>query len=232
MPGHVAWSSPTILGLTVGQWSARWWQWAFSIPKTKSPLLDETGAQCARGQKGLVWFLAGVWGGGTAERYCSVPAGKLIFFPIANVVWVQTAKDDPSLTEKDWRVCISFGNGVIDCSAIALAGLQLDLQHTTLDGIPIILNPKIPIVRTQSPVFKANWPADSDNLLGLDPNEYGLDESPSVSDGYWVMLPPLAPGRHVVKFLAGPPDKPAQNITYHIKVERGGHFPGYSDSLK
>ena len=41
-------------GLSYGEWSARWWQWAYSMPVTGHPLFDETGADCAAGQSGPV----------------------------------------------------------------------------------------------------------------------------------------------------------------------------------
>src|SRR5438445_12154269 len=37
-------------GLAYGQWSARWWQWAFS-------LTSKTVEDCRDGQSGPVWFL-------------------------------------------------------------------------------------------------------------------------------------------------------------------------------
>jgi hypothetical protein len=46
-------------GLSYGEWSARWWQWILSIPTQMNPNLDSTGAHCAEGQSGHVWFLPG-----------------------------------------------------------------------------------------------------------------------------------------------------------------------------
>jgi hypothetical protein len=93
-PSAHAQDSPTVLGKTIGEWSVEWWKWALAIPTSENPMLDPTGANCHLGQQGPVWFLAGVWGGGTAERSCSVPTGKYIFFSIANVIWIQTPEDD------------------------------------------------------------------------------------------------------------------------------------------
>src|SRR5437762_7672685 len=60
------------------EWSTEWWQFAYSIPVSENPLLDETGEKCVVGQHGAVWFLVGVFNtSGTAVRNeCSVPAGK------------------------------------------------------------------------------------------------------------------------------------------------------------
>jgi len=59
-----------------------------------NPLLDQTGANAAIGQSGPVWFLAGTTGG-TAERAITVPAGKSLFFPLVNNVWICTPVDPP-----------------------------------------------------------------------------------------------------------------------------------------
>ncbi|HEX2720937.1 MAG TPA: hypothetical protein VHM71_08290, partial [Candidatus Deferrimicrobium sp.] len=71
-------------GASYGEWGARWWEWAFSIPFAQNPIFDTTGANCAQGQVGNAWFLAGT-AGGHANRVCTIPAGKSIFFPLFNI---------------------------------------------------------------------------------------------------------------------------------------------------
>jgi len=44
-----------------GQWTAKWWRWAYSIPKEINPAYDDTGKNCAQGQSGPVWFLTGAY---------------------------------------------------------------------------------------------------------------------------------------------------------------------------
>src|SRR5919108_6168640 len=92
-------SSPVIFppdsqpyGLTYGEWTAKWWQWAHSIPAANNPMLDQTGKDCAQAQNqtGPVWFLAGT-GAGSAERTCTIPGGKAILLPIINTANVRTA---------------------------------------------------------------------------------------------------------------------------------------------
>lgn len=46
-------------GLTYEDWTARWWQWAYSIPKDVNHAYDDTGKYCMEGQGGPVWFFAG-----------------------------------------------------------------------------------------------------------------------------------------------------------------------------
>jgi hypothetical protein len=185
-----------ILGKTIGEWSVKWWQWALAIPKGTNPML---GGDCEQGQQGPVWFLTGVWGGGTdLERSCTIPRGKYILFSIANSIWIQTPFDPPNYTETDYRREASLG-------PTALAGQLV----ATLDGNPIIFNPKTPIIRSQSPVFKASFPPE--NVFDTEPQ---FLTGPIVSDGFWVMLPPLSPGVHILHFEAGD----AQNVTYTLTV--------------
>jgi hypothetical protein len=193
-------AAPIVLGKTIGEWSAMWWQWSFAIPASTNPMLDNTGAFCDVGQKGPVWFLAGILGGGTADRTCTVPTGSYILFPIANAFWINSALDDPNNTETNYR---QFANDTLPPSI----GGELD---ATLDGNPIIFNPRTPIIRSQSPVFTATFPTG--NVFGLDPSL--LTGFPIVSDGFWVMLPPLDPGVHILHFRAGQ----SQDVTYRLTV--------------
>jgi hypothetical protein len=93
--------------------TARWWQWAISIPSSVHPLtqknIDPTGAAyCMVGQQGEDWFLGGVFkevdilpastrlqagrkqvsGKGIpvteVKRECTIPLGKSILIPVLN----------------------------------------------------------------------------------------------------------------------------------------------------
>src|SRR3989442_11320192 len=65
-PGVLA-IDATVGGLTYGQWSAKWWQWAFSVT---------TFDDCTVNQSGQMWFLAGTTDGTIANRNCNVPPRK------------------------------------------------------------------------------------------------------------------------------------------------------------
>jgi hypothetical protein len=41
-------------GLTYGEWTAKWWQWAYSIPKNVNPSYDDSGRYCSEGQSTLL----------------------------------------------------------------------------------------------------------------------------------------------------------------------------------
>ena len=41
-------------GLTYGKWTAKWWQWAYSVPKEVNPAYEYTGKYCSDGQSSPV----------------------------------------------------------------------------------------------------------------------------------------------------------------------------------
>ena len=67
-------------GLDLGVWSARSWQWFFSLPEEVNPFFDATGELCGYGQSGPVFFLAGSFV--SVERSCVIPEGVHIFVPL------------------------------------------------------------------------------------------------------------------------------------------------------
>ena len=164
--------------LTYGEWTARWWQWALSIPEEINPAADETGENCHEGQSGPVWFLAGTFGG-LNERVCTIPAGKSILFPVINAEC--SYAEYPGLrSESELRECaVSSNEGVNELMV-------------TIDG-KAIAESQLRSYRIQSPLFEVNFPRG---------NIFGVAEGPSqaVSDGFWVFLPPLAPGEHEIHF--------------------------------
>lgn len=163
-------------GLTYGEWSAKWWQWAMSTPTKNNPVVDETGEKCAVGQNDPnVWFLAGT-GGGEAVRACTIPAGKAILIPVLNVECDYTSPD--LKTESDLRKCAKDDQD----KATSL--------QATVDGTSI---PDLKTYRVQSPLFNVTIPTE--NVLGLQPGT-----TQAVSDGYWVLLKPLPVGKHQINF--------------------------------
>lgn len=81
----------TAYGSSYSDWSAKWWQWAYSMSIDHHPLFDT--ADCSTGQTGNVWFLGAGFGSTEpnpgqfqtiVNRNCKVPTGKAIFFPVAN----------------------------------------------------------------------------------------------------------------------------------------------------
>ena len=72
-------------GLTYGEWSARWWEWALEQPEALSPLRDTTGANLRYWPIGIrVVFGRRIRMTEPVTRMCTIPPGKTLFFPIAN----------------------------------------------------------------------------------------------------------------------------------------------------
>src|SRR5215471_2688352 len=162
---------------TYGEWTARWWQWGYSIPKNINPAYDDTGKNCAQKQYGPVWFLAGTYGH-SVERVCTVPAGKAILFPILN--------SECSFAEFPKLKTLS---------ELPMCAKTIQDQVTTLmgriDGVPIL---HLQEYRIQSPPF--NFTLPHNNILGMPANT----TTRAVADGNWVFLKPLSPGVHTIVF--------------------------------
>lgn len=191
-------------GMSYGDWSAAWWQWAYSLPVDQNPLFDETGALAGQGQSGPVFFLAGVFNvTGTAERTCNVPVGKAILFPILNTEWDNYC---PPATMSQEELLAQV-NAQLD---------QVSSLECQLDGIAIT---NLTNFRTTSGAFDVTFP--DNNLFQLFGCDVPAGNYPGfVSGGYYVMLTPLAKGAHTLHFHGGIGDPPffALDITYHLNV--------------
>ena len=164
-------------GKTYAEWAAAWWRWGLGAPKDKNPISDRTGKFADRGQSGPVWFLAGTFGG-KATRTCSVPAGKALFFPV-----VIQGQGGPYETANE-AAPRRMAKGVADTA--------YDLE-VTIDGKPVqgVMNHRV-----ATAVFPFNGPEKEEDAVI--PNVVGKQKM--VSDGYWVLLKPLAPGKHTLHF--------------------------------
>ena len=193
----VAQSAPSVVGKTVGEWAAVAVTSYFAQPYS---VVSPCGA---RAKTGPVWIL---WPSSTApgtyEHDCTLPREVHLLVGIADAFWIQTPLDDPSFTEEDWRELAQAYFGYF----FPVIDIKLEL-----DGRPVVFDPRTPIVRTQTPVFRAQWNAD--NMFGLDPAAY-LNGFPVVDEGYWAILMPLSPGQHVLKIS---PNSTLER-TYHLTV--------------
>ncbi len=178
-------------GSTYGEWSAKWWQWALSIPASTNPLFDQTGARCTQGQSGKVFFLAGLTAyGGAVTRECAVPAGRALFFPLLNGVDVHVEGLDQMNAQQ------------LRAELLGWEGLPSEL-HVSVDGVAVTdLGPSTTPYHVCAggdstmcaSAFSVALP--DGNLFGIAEGVYG----PAVDDGYYVMLAPLPPGTHTVRF--------------------------------
>lgn len=195
-------------GLSYALLAGKWWQWALEPPLSKSPVTDLTGERCGDGQQGKVWFLAGTFfGEGPVTRNCQVPKGKILFFPVFNVVWSATEKDE---TAKMARQAVKdYMDGAI-----------IENFVTEIDGVPVTNWAPYRIYQPPSlkslPVFKLKL--DKENIFGLPAGVIG----PASTDGYYLMLTPMRAGEHTVHIQVidfSDPAKNFVNVTYHLTVK-------------
>lgn len=159
------------------QLAAQWWQWAMSFPRDRSPVADPTGDRCGLGQRGDVWFLAGGFGSSKISRTCKVPAGKTLFFPVINMVY-WPGSEASGLTCERARALAALNNDA-----------ALDL-FAEIDGTPVKDLRKHRVASDECFDVFARVPASA-----------GLYRAyPSATDGYWLQVEPLSPGRHTLKF--------------------------------
>ena len=159
------------LGRPWHEWVRLWWEWCYSGSIEDSPAADESGKSCSKSQiHDRVWFLAGTFGG-KAERTCSIPHGRSIFFPVLNDL-ISFATDQKLKTEEELA---SYA--------------RADLNSTTtlwvrIDGLPLVDLEKY---RVSSPLFDITLP----------PKERGLSpiKTQAVSDGFWIFLAPFDRGQ-------------------------------------
>jgi hypothetical protein len=215
---------PPVYGKTYGEWSAAWWQWALAGPKGNNAVQDTTGEFCDVDQpKGKVWFLAGSFGLPGVERTCTIPRNRALFYPLINSFWI----DCPGTPDSD----------VTDAEVRDIMASLLDpaCQLTsTLDGTPIS-SLQILTVRTQSPKFTTILPPNNIySTAGICPSPLPPGKTGRmIGEGYWIMLPPLSPGEHVLTLhgasCGGVPFGVLfeNGVTYHLKVS--GHHSGDDD---
>jgi hypothetical protein len=128
-------------GLSYDQWGVKWWQWFSSIPASKSPASDSTGAKCSENQNDTnVWYLAATFGG-KAERMCEIDSDKALLFTVIGTEC--NAKQDKVTSEAEFQACV---HGVMD---------GLKLAAAQLDGKDI---PGVEKYRITSSVFPVDFP--------------------------------------------------------------------------
>jgi hypothetical protein len=183
----------TVEGKTIGEWSSEWWKRVLSIPTDRNPLLDPDGHLCHEGQGGPVFF---IWGsaGGDVVRSCTVPCDKPLLLPLFNdVEWA------------DNGAC----NSCDTCAVVAKQFVDtLQTLEVEIDGVPV---QDLGNFREKSPVcfdFTLPGPDPANNLLNLPPKKY----DDAFSDGFWLMLKPLSPGKHTIKVKVESPAFKANSI--------------------
>ena len=186
-------------GTSFPVWTTKWWQWFIGIPNSQQPFPDTTGEKCNTNQAGPVWYLVG--SGGKVERNCSIPSSKAILFPILNTEC--SYSESPSLkNEAELRKC------AVDSNKDAILSASLDNQEIK----------NIDKYKITSGLFNVSYPSDPVFVTNS-------NFSQAVSDGWFIMLEPLKPGQHELKFSASQVgaqttgESTALDVTYHLTIK-------------
>ena len=180
-----------VAGKTQSEWSAAWWRWALSYPASTNPLFDSTGAFAYLGNQGTVFFLAGTATGSPATRQATVGSGQYLFFPLLNTV-----------TTADFS---AYGGGEDNLKRDAAETLGIDpsgnAPNTTLfaelNGVNMPLPPP---AATLLAFRQISPPGTFDVVIPADSPFGPPGVLPSKSDGWWLMLSPLAEGKYTLRF--------------------------------
>jgi hypothetical protein len=173
------------------EWSQAYLQWIAAFAHDSSPIADASGARCAAKQEGDVWFLATSDGTAPVVRACQVPAGKLLFVPIASTV--ERSGNREPVCESMARIAAGTIEGHVG---------QLSL---VIDGRPV------------ADLASHRLATGTCFSLGLRQTPR-LAAATAVGDGYYVMLRPLTPGAHTIVVGAKFDNTPV-STTYRLDVQ-------------
>jgi len=187
-----------------GPLTAKWWQWALSMPLSSHPLSDPPTADCSANQSGKTWFLGGVFNAssGTLVRSCTVPPDVSLLIPAINAD-CSSVEAPPFFGEKpkDRQECVKDIRFRDDDPATS------DEPFVILDGV------SVPTSEVVSPDF--HFSAPNNNPLAVP----GPVEGKAASAGWWALIPPLTAGSHELRFGGTFTDFGfTLDITYHITV--------------
>jgi len=212
--GQVLPPSSLPYGYSYQEWSAKWWQWYLGQNTNHVELFGYPGI--CEGPASRVAFLAGAPGSITLTNHVIILAGTPLFFTILSAEADNTGCPMTSLTA-DELAAEATGNW----SAVTAT-------TCTIDGVPVagLSNPQTTTYLVQSPPFSYTT-AECGNFLpvfnGVTCIPGGTTIYPAVTDGVYLMLAPLAPGKHTIHYVGevGPGGiYLTQDITYDITVLR------------
>ena len=154
--------------------------------KPQSASVDTTGGYCTIVQHGPVWFLGGTTAGPTGvTRTCTIPEGTALFFPLINLADVNATNQPVSELRAEIAGCMD-----------AVFNLSLVIDGQAIPSKELLRS------RVRSVPFVAVFPPDG--IPSIPPAPPGV-YSPSVDDGFYVMLRPLTLGHHTLHFTGATP---------------------------
>jgi hypothetical protein len=183
-------------GLSFSEWSARWWQWLLSIPKSLNPAMDSSGENASIGQRhSNVFFLCQTIEGVKLQpkRMICIHRGTSLFLPIINWIsnFYEHGKSEKELIETATQRMDTIGN------------LEFILNGANIQGLDKY--------RFRSNFFTAELPKD--NIFDLPAGKARL-----ISDGYWVFTEPIITDTTIFTFGSCSSGVTKIGVNYSIKI--------------
>ena len=184
-------------GATLGEWSARWFQWAFSFPPDVNPASNPGGGGCGYGQAGPVFFLPANFGPPGPTMTCVVPEGVAIFLNLGGAN-CSTVEPPPFFGRDE--------DELRTCAAMATNAYPIATQTLTINGQEV---PDLTSYRSSSPLTSIVFPED--NIFGV-----SAGTAHFVNDAYGFLIAPPAPGTYEIVIMDG---GGGVLVTYQVSVQ-------------
>jgi len=184
-------------GLSSGQLGQIYWQWMFSLPDTGHPAYEQGEVVSGLLNQPKHYFILESGNPGTWEREVQISPGKGIFFTLGDGVWVSFDYDPPKGPDELLAEILDLYSSVEVFVEAELDGQKIDIQQHFSVSDPFTLT------------------IGEDALFGAAPGT-----GDAVAAGWFVMLPPLSAGRHMMRLKVEAPDFGGyfSETTYHITV--------------
>jgi hypothetical protein len=197
-------------GQSLTDWNKAWWRWELSVPTDRNPSLDPTGANCAEGQGGKVWFLGSLFASGEVTRACTIPDHRALLVNLSSLL------NDYPCPDPSFRP--APGQSLEEFLAEGARAVEDGVNGLTLsvDG------------RDVTDLFERRYPTGLFDFTGDPSLRTSIDgcitgsSQVAVSDGFFVLLRPLHPGEHTVVFTAASVNGVHTSVTYQLTVLDSG----------
>lgn len=186
-------------GFTYGEWSAKWWQWLFSIPRSRNPAFDRTGDYAHINQVyPNIFFLCQTYEGtmGTMPiRTVTLPSCTAVFMPIIN--WISILHHD----------------GESDQELVEIADQRMDvIENLYLSINGTIVDRGLEKFRVRSQFFDIVLPED--NIISSQAITLR-----AVSDGYWLFFEPIKSGTKLTSIASCSSGQTKIGVTYNLLTQ-------------
>ena len=176
-------SNSTLHGIPYKEWAAKWWIWWTGIPNDMHPVQKYPDAErCSVLQSGPVWYMpSAISGQGLMNYQCNIPQGKDIMFDLSGTE-CENGGVEGSMTDEELKVCAFNIDTPLNNIEMSVDGTRINVTKL---GAPL-----------KTDFFNVTYPENPLTIWGpVKPGTYR-----ALSEGYYLFLHDLPPGKHMVKY--------------------------------